>query len=155
MTYGYKQPFLVWLGQRAWTQADRGASFEIFLYSDDEDDPGEGAWMDSITTEPSAGNYTRASVDFGGFETYIYKKEVGTEFGEVSFDLSGESRDVDSYGIVAPLEYFSGMGRESVHTEGDLVDVFVASAPLDQTVDLSHHSGEYSMDVGAALVPMY
>lgn len=155
MAHGYRFPYLVWLGHRAWNNASRTDPFEVFVYNDDEDDPDDRAWMDEINTEPDDGNYSRATVNFGANNVASYNKEVGIEFGDVLFDITNTTGRVDSFGIAAELEYFSGMGRDNTYSPGEMVEVFVGSGPLEEPIVLDDYSGDWTVETGTSLAPLY
>lgn len=155
MAHGYRFPYLVWSGHRNWNSASRGSEFSVFLYDDEADDPDQDAWMDAIDTEPTDGNYTRQSFTWGGHSVDSYSTEVGVYFGDVTYDITNTTGEVDSFGLVATLEYFNGMGRDSTYSPGDMVDVFIGSGPLEERVDLSKHSGNWTVEAGATLTAMY
>jgi hypothetical protein len=73
-----------------------GATVDVGLYDDSTDAIGDTDDLAAITTEPSAGNYTRQ--DGILIEQGDFAGNHGVDnTNKISFDVSGTSGDVDSY----------------------------------------------------------
>lgn len=101
MSYGPTHSHCEWLTSYAYAdEVSRPASFEVLLYDDSVDDLGYHGDLADITTEPSDGSYTRATLNFPAdigvvlHDLYAAAKPIGA-----TFNFQGVTGEVDSVGV--------------------------------------------------------
>jgi len=113
----------------------RPISLEVLLYNDATDNLTEASDVGSITTEPTAGNYTRQTVSFDSTDLTLSIDGSGDlqVDGSVTFDTLDTGDTVDGYALVASFQ------SDVVNAEAAANPHIIASATFG-TTDLSNFS---------------
>jgi len=104
MAHGMKNTGEELIARYVWEDsANLPPSIDVGLYSDNDDDLADDATVSDIDTEPSGQSYSRQSVGFKGSFTSSLNANKNWESEHdqtVTFDVSDESRIVDSYFVL-------------------------------------------------------
>jgi len=113
----------------------RPGTLEVLLYNDSTDNLSEASDVGDITTEPTAGNYTRQTVSFDTGDLTLSVDGSGDlqVDGSVTFDTLDTGDTVDGYALVASFQ------SDVVNSEAGANDHIIASATFGIT-DLSNFS---------------
>ena len=113
----------------------RPGTLEVLLYNDSTDNLSESSDVGDVTTEPTAGNYTRQTVNFDTWDLTLSVDGSGDlqADGSVTFDTLDTGNTVDGYALVASFQ------SDVVNAEAGANDHIIASATFG-TTDLSNFS---------------
>ena len=113
----------------------RPTTLDVLLYNDSTDNLSESSDIADITSEPSAGNYTRQSVSFDSSDLSLSvdgSSNLQVE-GSVTFDTLDTGDTVDGYALVASFT------SDVLNAETGSNDHIIASSTFG-TTDLSNFS---------------
>ena len=138
MAHGMKNTGEELIARYVWEDSSNlPAQIDIGLYNDIDDDLGDDATTSDIDTEPNGGSYSRQRVGFKGSftATFTANKNWESEHDKtITFDVSNESRVVDSYFVLGNyVSYTNGTDYHILWTGG-----------LAQRIDLDNRD---SLDV--------
>lgn len=140
MPNGFSYAHCLWLGAHAYTgDLAKPTTFDVLLYDDSEDNLNFDDDLSAITTEPTDGNYSRATLEFPAdlemkmdeTNRYVHIEPIG-----VTFDFEGTTGEVDYAGIV----------WETQLPDDDVPqDHLMVRCELDKRRDLAEHKQAYEV----------